>query len=113
MPTQFWRRRRKYIIARCVKYTDKEICEICSDDGRDKSLICVVEDAKDVAAFERTKEYKGLYHVLGGLISPMDGIGPDQLFVKELLARVQEGTVHEIIMATNPTPLRARRPLCI
>ena len=87
----------------CKKYTDKEICEICSDDGRDKSVICVVEDAKDVAAFERTKEYKGLYHVLGGLISPMDGIGPDQLFVKELLARVQEGTVHEIIMATNPT----------
>lgn len=87
----------------CKNYTDQEICEICADDSRDKSLICVVEDAKDVAAFERTREYKGLYHVLGGLISPMDGIGPDQLFIKELLSRVQDGAVKEVIMATNPT----------
>lgn len=87
----------------CKNYTDQELCEICSDENRDKSLICVVEDAKDVAAFERTREYKGLYHVLGGLISPMDGIGPDQIFVKELLRRVQSDTVREVIMATNPT----------
>lgn len=87
----------------CKNYTDHEQCDICSDDTRDRSTICVVEDAKDVAAFERTREYKGLYHVLGGLISPMDGIGPDQLFIKELLTRVQSGDVKEVIMATNPT----------
>lgn len=87
----------------CKNYTDQEVCEICGDDARDRSTVCVVEDAKDVAAFERTREYRGLYHVLGGLISPMDGIGPDQLFIKELLARVQDGTVREVIMATNPT----------
>lgn len=87
----------------CKNYTDREVCEICSDEARDKGLICVVEDAKDVAAFERTREYKGLYHVLGGLISPMDGIGPDQIFVKELLRRVQGEEVREVIMATNPT----------
>ena len=87
----------------CKKYTDREYCEICEDETRDPSLICVVEDAKDVAAFERTREYRGLYHVLGGLISPMDGIGPDQIFVKELLVRVQSGEIREVIMATNPT----------
>lgn len=87
----------------CKNYTDSKICDVCSDDSRDKSVICVVEDAKDVAAFERTREYKGVYHVLGGLISPMDGIGPDQIFIKELLKRVQDGTVKEVIMATNPT----------
>ena len=77
----------------CRNYTDKETCEICDDPSRDRSVICVVEDAKDVAAFERTREYRGLYHVLGGLISAMDGIGPDQLFLKELLSRVNDGTV--------------------
>lgn len=87
----------------CKNYTDQPICEICSDEHRDRSVICVVEDAKDVAAFERTREYKGLYHVLGGLISPMDGIGPDQIFIKPLVARVQTGEVKEVIMATNPT----------
>lgn len=87
----------------CKNYTDHERCEICEDETRDPSLICVVEDAKDVAAFERTREYRGLYHVLGGLISPMDGIGPDQIFIKELLSRVQSGEVREVIMATNPT----------
>ena len=87
----------------CKNYTDREYCEICEDETRDPSLICVVEDAKDVAAFERTREYRGLYHVLGGLISPMDGIGPDQIFVRELLVRVQSGEIREVIMATNPT----------
>lgn len=87
----------------CKNYTDKPICEICSDDRRDKTLICVVEDAKDVAAFERTRSYNGVYHILGGLISPMDGIGPDSLFLKELLKRVQTDDVKEVVMATNPT----------
>lgn len=87
----------------CKNYTDREVCDICTDDARDKTTVCVVEDAKDVAAFERTREYRGLYHVLGGLISPMDGIGPDQIFIKELLKRVQEGVLQEVIMATNPT----------
>lgn len=87
----------------CKNYTDKEVCDICSDEQRDKSIICVVEDAKDVAAFERTREYQGQYHILGGLISPMDGIGPDQIYIKELLARVTAETVSEVIMATNPT----------
>lgn len=87
----------------CKNYTDRDVCDICGDDTRDRSIVCVVEDAKDVAAFERTREYRGLYHVLGGLISPMDGVGPDQLFVKELLARTADGTVKEVIMATNPT----------
>lgn len=87
----------------CQNYTDSPVCDICSDTARDRSTICVVEDAKDVVAFERTHEYKGLYHVLHGLISPMDGVGPEQLFIKELLARIQEGGIKEVIMATNPT----------
>lgn len=87
----------------CKNYTDKPTCDICSDDRRDKTLVCVVEDAKDVSAFERTREYKGQYHILGGLISPMDGIGPDSLFLKELLSRIGEGKIVEVIMATNPT----------
>lgn len=87
----------------CKNYTDQPICDICGDDQRDKSLVCVVEDAKDVAAFERTREYKGVYHVLGGLISPMDGIGPDNIFIKELLTRIARGEITEVVMATNPT----------
>ncbi len=87
----------------CKNFTDKPICDICADKLRDHSVICVVEDAKDVAAFERTREYKGVYHVLHGLISPMDGIGPDQLYIKALLDRIAEEDVKEVIMATNPT----------
>ena len=87
----------------CQNLTDSEICAICSDDKRDRSVICVVEDPRDVVAFERTREYHGTYHVLHGLISPMEGIGPDQLYIKELLARLQDGKVREVIMATNPT----------
>ena len=87
----------------CQNFTDEETCPICGDTGRDRSIICVVESPKDVDAFERTREYKGLYHVLHGLISPMDGIGAEQLCIKELLARLQGGDVKEIIMATNPT----------
>ncbi len=87
----------------CQAFTDLEICDICGSTARDRSTICVVEQPKDVLAFERTREYKGLYHVLHGCISPLDGIGPDRLTVKELLARLADGTVTEVIMATNPT----------
>ena len=87
----------------CQTLTDTETCSICRDAGRDRSVICVVEDSQDVLAFERTKEYNGLYHVLHGLISPMDGITPDRLKIKELLHRVANEPVREVIMATNPT----------
>lgn len=87
----------------CQNFTDKELCPICADSRRDKSTICVVETPKDITAFERTKEYNGLYHVLHGLISPIDGVTPDKLKIKELLARIQQGNVNEVIMATNPT----------
>ena len=87
----------------CQNLTEREICPICSDDERDKSVICVVESPKDVTAFERTREYNGVYHVLHGLLSPMDSITPDRLRIKELLARIAKGGVEEVIMATNPT----------
>ncbi len=87
----------------CQDYTEQEVCRICSNPKRDQSVICVVESPRDVSAFERTREYNGLYHVLHGLISPMDGVGAEQLCIKELLARLQDGKVQEVIMATNPT----------
>ena len=87
----------------CQDYTENEVCRICASPKRDAGVICVVESPRDITAFERTREYNGLYHVLHGLISPMDGIGADQLCVKELLARLTDGTVKEVIMATNPT----------
>lgn len=87
----------------CQNLTDGEVCSICSSSERDRSVICVVEDAQDVMAFERTREYRGLYHVLHGAISPLDGIGPDQLKMRELMARLSSGEVNEIIVATNPT----------
>ncbi len=86
----------------CQNLTDGEICSICSDPMRDKGLICVVTDPKDVVALERTREYKGLYHVPHGVISPLNGIGPDQLRIKELLQRVADEDIREVIMATNP-----------
>lgn len=87
----------------CQNFTDKEVCDICSSDKRDGSVICVVESPKDVLAFERLQEYTGRYHVLHGLISPLDGVGPEQIRIKELLVRLQDTEVSEIIMATNPT----------
>ena len=87
----------------CQDYTEKEVCDICQSPKRDKSIICVVESPRDVTAFERTREYNGLYHVLHGLFSPIDGIGAEQLCIRELLARLQDGTVKEVIMATSPT----------
>ncbi|MBU0687181.1 MAG: recombination mediator RecR [Candidatus Margulisbacteria bacterium] len=87
----------------CFNLTDQDPCKICSDKNRDQSVICVVADPKDMIAIEKTKEYKGLYHILGGVISPLDGIGPENLRVKELLRRLGTGGVEELVLATNPT----------
>jgi len=85
----------------CFNITEQDPCPICADEKRDRTLICVVEEPLDVVAFERTENYRGLYHVLHGAINPIEGIGPDQLRIKELVARVEEGAVREVIMATN------------
>ena len=87
----------------CQTFTDEDKCSICANVNRDESTICVVENSKDVMALERTNEYKGLYHVLHGLMSPIDGITPDRLKIKELVNRVAKGNVREVIMATYPT----------
>lgn len=87
----------------CQGFTDGEVCPICSDSTRDRSVICVVAEPKDIMAFERTKEFSGTYHVLHGVISPLDGITPDSLKIKELMSRLASNEVKEIIMATNPT----------
>ena len=86
----------------CGNMSDKPVCDICSDDRRDKSVICVVEDPRAVIAFENTREYNGLYHVLGGVISPTSNVGPDKLRIAELMERLDDGTVKELIIATNP-----------
>ncbi len=86
----------------CGNVADQDLCNICRDPRRSRALICVVEEAKDVVAIERTREFRGLYHVLGGAISPIDGIGPDQLRIRELLQRLADGTVDEVIIATDP-----------
>lgn len=86
----------------CGNISEEETCSICRSARRDKSIICVVEDVRDVMAMERAREYNGLYHVLNGTISPMDGIGPDEIRIKELLARVNNPDLKEVIMATNP-----------
>lgn len=87
----------------CFNLTDLDPCNICSSTKRDRTVICVVEDPKDVIAIERTKEFKGLYHVLHGAISPMDGIGPEDIKLRELILRLQKEEVEEVILATNPT----------
>ena len=87
----------------CCNLTDGEQCSVCSASNRDESIICVVEEPQDVLAFERMREFHGVYHVLHGTISPMNGIGPDQLRIKQLLTRVANTDVSEVIMATNPT----------
>ena len=86
----------------CGNMSDKPVCDICADDRRDKSVICVVEDPRAVIAFENTREYNGLYHVLGGVISPTSNVGPDKLRIAELMERLDDGTVKELIIATNP-----------
>ena len=87
----------------CYSFTDKELCSICSDKTRDESIICVVEDTKDLEAIENTCEFKGIYHVLHGVISPLNGIGPEEIRVSELIERLKNSKVKEVIMATNPT----------
>ncbi len=87
----------------CQNLTDRELCPICRDDSRDRSTVCVVEDAKAVLAMEKVREYRGVYHVLHGLISPMSGVTPEQLKIRELVARVGSGEVKELIIATNAT----------
>ena len=88
--------------SKCYNISDTDPCQICSNPKRNQETICVVEDVKDIIAMERTHEFNGLYHVLHGSISPMNGIGPDDIKIKELLGRLQEGIVKEVILATNP-----------
>jgi recombination protein RecR len=87
----------------CFTVTEKEVCDICSDPKRDRSLICVVEDIRDVVAFENTGQFRGTYHVLGGIISPMDGIGPNELRIAPLVERCSTGEVQEVILALSTT----------
>ena len=89
---------------RCFDFTDQELCRICSDPGRDQGILCLVEEPQDVAAIERTRKYRGLYHVLHGALSPLDGIGPDSLRLRELMERVgsERGILREVILATDP-----------
>ncbi len=91
-----------HFCSKCFNISDTDPCNICSNPKRDESTICVVEDVRDVIAMERTHEYNGVYHVLHGSISPMNGVGPDDIKIKELLTRVMNGNVKEIILATNP-----------
>ena len=88
----------------CGNLTDRELCSVCEDETRDRSVICVVEDVKAVMSFEKVREYRGVYHVLHGVISPINGITPDKIRLTELISRVGEGDVREVIIATNPTP---------
>ena len=96
-------RRRIHLCPVCQNLTDRDICPICADPDRDHGLICVVTDARAVMAMEKVREFRGVYHVLHGLISPINGVTPEQLKIRELLARVESGEVPEIIVATNPT----------
>ena len=88
----------------CGNLTDKELCSVCEDETRDRSVICVVEDVKAVMSIEKVREFKGVYHVLGGVISPINGITPDKIRFAELLARINRDGANEVIVATNPTP---------
>ncbi len=87
----------------CKNLTDQDLCHVCRNSARDKNIICVVEDPRDVLALEKTGEFSGSYHVLHGVISPLNGVGPDQIYIKELLERISAETIKEVIMATNPT----------
>jgi len=95
-------KRQIHFCSRCFNFASEDLCEYCADSGRDRSIICVVEEPRDVVAVERTGEFRGVYHVLQGAISPIDGIGPDQLKARELIDRLADGTVTEVVMATNP-----------
>ena len=96
-------KRKIHLCPICQNLTDREICNVCEDLQRDRSVICVVEDAKAVLSMEKVREYRGVYHVLHGVISPVNGITPDQIRLKELLARMEDEEVREVIVATNPT----------
>ena len=87
----------------CANFTDQEICDICADSRRDRSLLCVVSEPRDLIAMEKTNEFRGVYHVLQGVISPIEGVGPDKLRIRELAERLAQGGVREVILATNPT----------
>lgn len=87
---------------RCGNVAEAELCRVCSDPRREQSALCIVEEPKDVLAIERTREFRGTYHVLGGAISPMDGVGPEDLRIRELLARLADGAIVEVIIATDP-----------
>lgn len=95
-------KRNTHFCARCGNYTQNTECDVCTDENRHNGQICVVREPRDVAAMERMRDYKGLYHVLHGTLSPMDGIGPEDIRIKELLARLATETVNEVILATNP-----------
>ena len=95
-------KRTVHLCPMCQNLTDQDICPICDDETRDHGLICVVADPKDVVAMERAREFRGVYHVLHGVISPLNHVGPDDIRIRELLARVSKGGVREVIMATNP-----------
>ena len=96
-------KRKIHLCPICQNLTDREVCHVCEDPQRDRGVICVVEDAKAVLSMEKVREFRGVYHVLHGVISPVNGITPDQIKLKELLARLEDGEVHEVIVATNPT----------
>ena len=89
--------------ASCFNLTEEELCPVCADPSRDRGLLCVVEEPHDLAALEKARSYRGLYHVLGGVLSPLEGIGPDELRIGELLGRIRGGAVREVLIATNPT----------
>jgi recombination protein RecR len=91
------------LCSRCFNVTDSDLCTICRDQRRDPSAVCVVERAQDIVVVERTQEFRGRYHVLGGAISPIEGVGPDQLRIRELVARIDDEKITEVIAATNPT----------
>jgi recombination protein RecR len=95
-------KRHIHFCPRCFNFAEAELCEVCANPERDASTVCVVEEPRDVAAIERTHEFRGVYHVLHGAISPIDGIGPEQLRVRELVERVGAGTLTEVVVATNP-----------
>lgn len=94
-------RRKIHYCSVCGNLTDQDPCHLCTDPGRDQTIICVVEEARDIVALEKTRQYKGLYHVLQGAISPVDGIGPEQLKIKGLLRRLHDGKIKEVVLATN------------
>lgn len=90
------------LCARCGDFTDREVCRLCSDPSRDAGLICVVEETQDLAALERSRAFQGLYHVLHGSLSPLEGVGPDRIKARELVERVRAGSVREVVLATDP-----------